>query len=332
MKFIVPLTEAEREKLTDLFNHHSSPRVRKRAHSILLSDRGFTIPEIVRIYQVDRDTVSHWFDRWQEKRFEGLSDKARSGRPPKLLIEEQKIVIESLEEDPRAIKKAEEKVYRETDKTVSKWTIKRIAKKAGLRWKRMRKSHKSKRSEILFRQAQKEIKALKEQDEAGEIELTYFDETGFNLIPIVPYAWQPIGQTLEIPSTYSPRLNVLGFFSQSQDFYAHTVQGSVDSEVVIACFDQFVQTISKKTVVIIDNAPTHTSHKFKNKLQEWASQELIVKYLPTYSSELNLIEIVWRFIKYKWLPLSAYLSFKNLKATLQDVLDGIGSKYRITFA
>lgn len=332
MKFVAPLTEAEREKLTDLFNHHNSPRVRKRAHSILLSDRGFTIPEIVRIYQVDRDTVSHWFDRWQEKRFEGLSDKARSGRPPKLLIEEQKIVIESLEEDPRAIKKAEEKVYRETDKTVSKWTIKRIAKKAGLRWKRMRKSHKSKRNEILFRQAQKEIKALKVQDEAGEIELTYFDETGFSLIPIVPYAWQPIGQTLEIPSTYSPRLNVLGFFSQSQDFYAHTVQGSVDSEVVIACFDQFVQTISKKTVVIIDNAPTHTSHKFKNKLQEWASKGLIVKYLPTYSSELNLIEIVWRFIKYKWLPLSAYLSFKNLKATLQDVLDGIGSKYCITFA
>jgi len=118
MKFVAPLTKAEKEKLTDLFNHHSSPRVRKRAHSILLSDRGFTIPEIVRIYQVDRDTVSHWLDRWQEKRFAGLSDKFRSGRPSKLLVEEQKIVIASLEQDPRSIKKAEEKVYRETDKTL----------------------------------------------------------------------------------------------------------------------------------------------------------------------------------------------------------------------
>ena len=103
MKFVTPLTKAEKEKLTDLFNHHSSPRVRKRVHSILLSDRGYTIPEIVRIYQVDRDTVSHWFDHWQEKRFAGLSDKSRSGRPSKLLVEEQKIVIESLEQDPRSI-------------------------------------------------------------------------------------------------------------------------------------------------------------------------------------------------------------------------------------
>lgn len=85
-------------------------------------------------------------------------------------------------------------------------------------------------------------------------------------------------------------------------------------------------------MVLIDNASTHTSHKFKNKLPEWARKGLIVKYLPTYSSELNLIEIVWRFIKYQWLPLSAYLSFQNLKIALQDVLDGIGSKYRITFA
>lgn len=241
-------------------------------------------------------------------------------------------MIEALEEDPRSIKKAEGKVKRETDKTVSKWTIKRIAKKAGLRWKRMRKSHKSKRNERLFRPAQQELEALKVQDEAGEIDLTYFDETGFSLIPVVPDAWQPIGQVLEIPSSYSRRLNVLGFFSQNQDFYAHTTQGSVDRDVVLACFDQFVQTISKKTMVIIDKAPTHTSHKFKNKLPEWANKGLIVKYLPTYSSELNLIEIVWRFIKYKGLPLSAYLSFKSLKAALQNVLDGIGSKYHITFA
>jgi transposase len=136
-----------------------------------LSDRGFTLPEIVRIYQVDRDTVSHWFDRWQEKRIVGLSDKFRSGRPSKLLVEEQKIIIESREQDPRSIKKAEEKVYRETDKIVSHWTIKRVAKKAGLRWKRMRKSHKSKRNEMLFRQVQAEIKVLKAQDEAGNIDL-----------------------------------------------------------------------------------------------------------------------------------------------------------------
>jgi len=332
MKFVTPLTDAEREQLTGLFNYHPSSRTRRRAHCILLSDRKFSLDEIAKIYEVDRDTVSQWIDRWQDEGSDGLTDKPRSGRPPKLSAEERQIIRTSLEAKPRSIRQALTELFQETDKVVSQWTAKRIAKQSGLRWKRMRKSHKSKRSEALFRAAQAEIKVLKAQEEAGEINLAYFDETGFSLIPVVPYAWQPIGQTQEIPSVYSRRLNVLGFFLQNHECHSYTVEGKIDSDVVIHCFDQFVQTLSGQTVVIIDNAPTHTSRKFTNKLEEWASKGLLVKYLPTYSSELNLIEIVWRFIKYQWLPLSAYQSFVHLKTALKDVLDGIGSKYRITFA
>ena len=332
MRFVNSLTEAEKKELEKLFRHHPSFRVRKRAHSILLSNRGFTISEIVRIYQVDRDTVSSWFDRWQENGADGLADKARSGRPPKLSGEEAKVVLDALQEDPRSIRNAAEKVFRETGKAVSQWTLKRIAQKAKLRWKRMRKSQKSKRDEALFRQAQAELEVLKVQDEGGEIDLVYLDEAGFSLIPVVPYAWQPIGQTLEIPSAYSRRLNVLGFLSQKHQFYECTVEGKVDSDVVINCFDCFVQSITGQTVVVIDNAPMHTSRKFQAKLEEWACQGLLVTYLPPYSAELNLIEILWRFIKYQWLPLSAYSSFKELKTSLQNVLNNIGSKYRITFA
>ncbi|MBC6474874.1 MAG: transposase [Hormoscilla sp. GM102CHS1] len=31
-------------------------------------------------------------------------------------------------------------------------------------------------------------------------------------------------------------------------------------------------------------------------------------YLPTYSPQLNIIEILWRFIKYSWLNTDAYES------------------------
>jgi transposase len=152
------------------------------------------------------------------------------------------------------------------------------------------------------------------------------------LIPEIPYAWQLIGETIGIPSGKSKRLNVLAFCNKKLDFFQRTVQGYVDSQIVINFFDEFSLKIEKETVVIIDNASVHTSHKFKNELEKWKAKGLHVKYLPTYSPELNLIEIVWRFIKYSWLPLSAYLSFKSLKDSLQNVLDGIGSKYQITFA
>ena len=59
---------------------------------------------------------------------------------------------------------------------------------------------------------------------------------------------------------------------------------------------------------------------------------LYVMFLPPYSPELNLIEIVWRKLKYEWLPLNAYRSFKNLGWALNETLRQVGSKYRIALA
>jgi transposase len=65
----------------------------------------------------------------------------------------------------------------------------------------------------------------------------------------------------------------------------------------VAVFDEFSLTIKKKTVVVIDNASVHTSALFKQNIEKWEKRGLFLKYLPTYSPELNLIEILWRFIK-----------------------------------
>jgi hypothetical protein len=222
-----------------------------------------------------------------------LFDGSRRGRPPKLSKDEADEAVATLREDPRSIKKAVATTNETTGKEISEWTLKRIAKSAELRWKRMRKSVKGKRNQAEFEHVKAEISTLHEQEAAGELEVYYFDESGFSLIPEVPYAWQAVGETIEIPSSRSKRLNVLGFCNKQQDFHATTVQGYVDSEIVIACFDRFCGTINKNTVVIVDNASMHTSGKFKGKLEEWAENGLTVKYLPTYSPELNLIEIVW---------------------------------------
>ena len=173
---------------------------------------------------------------------------------------------------------------------------------------------------------------MKEQQESGEIDLYYFDESGFDLIPTVPYAWQPSGETIEIPCSKSPRINVLGFLNTSNEFESFIFDGPINSEVVTACFDHFSNIITKKTVVIIDNAPTHTSKLFNKNVKKWEERGLFIKKLPPYSPELNLIEILWRFIKYKWLPFSAYNSLKDLADEIENILKNIGRKFRINFA
>jgi transposase len=196
----------------------------------------------------------------------------------------------------------------------------------------MRKSVKHKRNQEEFEKANREIQALKKRQEAKEIGLYYFDESGFSLNPVVPYAYQPIGETLEIPASNSKRLNVLGFLNTANHhFESYCFEGNIDSDVVIACFDNFCQDLSEETVVIIDNASIHTSHKFKNMMSKWRKKNLIIKYLPPYSPELNLIEILWRFIKYQWLPFSAYLSFDTLVNEVENILINIGSEWIIDF-
>jgi len=66
--------------------------------------------------------------------------------------------------------------------------------------------------------------------------------------------------------------------------------------------------MTRPTVVVLDNAPIHTSHAVAAKLDEWERLGLTLYFLPPYSPQLNLIEILWRKIKYEWMPNSAYTS------------------------
>jgi len=162
--------------------------------------------------------------------------------------------------------------------------------------------------------------------------LFYFDESGFSLNSNVPYAYQPIGATLEIPSSRSKQINVLGFLSTPTNrLESYCFECGVDTSVVVACFNNFTKKISKKTVIIVDNAPTHHSIEFEENIPIWEEKGLFIKYLPAYSPELNLIEILWRFIKYRWMPLSAYLSYENLVNELDNVLVQVGTEYKIDF-
>ncbi|NJO17597.1 MAG: transposase [Thioploca sp.] len=177
------------------------------------------------------------------------------------------------------------------------------------------------------------MKELIEPHNRGEIELWFFDESGFDQQLRVPYAWQPLGSTLEIPSQNRTRLNVLGFVTLDNQLESYCFEGTINTDVVVACLEQFasLQT-SKPRYVIIDNAsiqPVLTSLLIlisgKRKVLSSAHYPLI------YSPELNRIEILWRFIKYSWLPVLVYLSFNNLVRAVENILRQFGSQLVTTY-
>ena len=129
MKYVAPLHDDEIQTLHAMHRHHPSRRARMRAHSLLLSHQGCSIPHIARFYQVDRRSVSTWIDRWQTMGLVGLYDQPGSGRRSLLNDEEQHKVYDYLHQYPKDLKKVVQVLEQETTKRVSTKPIKRLIKK-----------------------------------------------------------------------------------------------------------------------------------------------------------------------------------------------------------
>ncbi|MBT9139409.1 MAG: hypothetical protein DDT31_01993 [Syntrophomonadaceae bacterium] len=100
---------------------------------------------------------------------------------------------------------------------------------------------------------------------------------------------------------------------------------------MIACIDSFFPTVNKRTVIVVDQSPIHTSDYMHDHLEEWRERQIEIFSLPSYSPQLNLIEILWRFIKYEWIPVSAYQAWENLVGYVEKVLREFGENYVINF-
>ncbi len=192
-------------------------------------------------------------------------------------------------------------------------------------------SLKTKRNQDDFDHKQAQIETLKQLEDSGYIDLYFGDESHFGLTPNVPYAWQMKGHQILLPAARGKSLNVVGLMTRKNHLFYQVYEETYNATTCIGFMDDFVAQTKKKTVVILDNSPIHRSKKFKAKIKEWEEQDVLIFFLPPYSPELNLIEILWKRIKYQWIPFDAYLSFQNLKERLSLVLNNVGKQYDIIF-
>ena len=86
----VKLSESERSSLLSLKRSSPHNRVSERCHALLLSSKGYSIIQLSDIFEVKRDTIRMWFDRWESEGLSGLSDLPKSGRPRNLDAEGEK--------------------------------------------------------------------------------------------------------------------------------------------------------------------------------------------------------------------------------------------------
>jgi len=85
MKRHLELPTADREYLEQLVSKGEAPvRLVKRALALLALDRGETLESVAAHQQVENDTVAAWRNRYKRAGLQGLQDKPKPGRPPRI--------------------------------------------------------------------------------------------------------------------------------------------------------------------------------------------------------------------------------------------------------
>lgn len=114
---------------------------------------------------------------------------------------------------------------------------------------------------------------------------------------------------------------------------APSSQYQVKRNTVVQFVDQIAQAgePGKPTIVVLDNAKIHHGINEKT-LHRWSVEHsLFLLYLPAYSPELNLIEIILKQAKYHWRRLVTWTK-ETIDDEIAALLGGYGSKFEINFS
>jgi transposase len=182
--------------------------------------------------------------------------------------------------------------------TVSRSTLHRILKTAGLSWKKCKKllakADPEKRAAFV-----EQFQTLFQRMCRSEIRIIYVDESHFHQDLDLGYTWAPVGERVWRESNSPPmsaRINWYGAydFSQGQAFIWH--EGRCNSEHTVQFLRRLVDQLDSECplVIIWDGAPWHRSQVARSQADELGI-ELV--QLPAYSPDLNPIEGLWKWMR-----------------------------------
>ena len=285
---------------------NSTYEVRLRAVNAVL--RGRSMSDIADAYGTNRSTICRWVIRFQEDGNPGLLRQATSGRPRKLeeLTEEDlyNIVLQpashfGYESDLWTVSRLHSVIDQQFRVSVSKDTIWSRLREAGLTYQKPEREYyeldEGARQDWL-RNVVPEIRKTVRKHRA----LVYFqDEANVSLTAFLGKTWSPCGQTPKAKVTGKRGgVAAMSAISQRGHLLFRLHNNRIASLEVIAFLNQMlVHHDRRHLVVVMDQAPPHTSGKTKEFIA--GQKRLHVFHLPKYSPDWNPDEKVWNHLKHQ---------------------------------
>ncbi|WP_246141731.1 helix-turn-helix domain-containing protein [Hyella patelloides] len=114
------MTQDTLKLLKRIYRNSKYYQVRQRAHCIQLSYQGYSSAELIRIFEVSRNTIYNWFNAWESSRFAGLYNHPGRGRKKILNVNQEQQIKKWVKETPKNREKVQERIEKEGEITISK--------------------------------------------------------------------------------------------------------------------------------------------------------------------------------------------------------------------
>jgi transposase len=191
---------------------------------------------------------------------------------------------------------------------------------------------KQKETEEVYVYKREILSELETLAEKQSIDLYYSDESRVSLEPNVPYGWQFPNEEIFMPAQKGSGLNCFALLSRTNQCLVKTSEQTFSAQFIFEQFETLSFNLRKLTVVVLDNARIHTSQIIKERIRIWQSRGLYLFYLPRYSPHLNIVETLWRKLKYEWLTPLDYQSKEHLFYQINLALKAVGNSLFIRFS
>lgn len=191
---------------------------------------------------------------------------------------------------------------------------------------------KQKEIEEVYQHKREILGELETLCEKQMIDLYYADESRVSLEPNVPYGWQFADEEVFMPTKKGNGLNCFALLSRTNQCLVKTAEQTFSSQFILEQFETKSFNLQKLTVIVLDNARIHTSQIIKDRIKIWQQRGLYLFYLPRYSPHLNIVETLWRKLKYEWLSPNDYQSKDHLFYQVNLALKAVGNSLFIRFS
>ncbi len=191
---------------------------------------------------------------------------------------------------------------------------------------------KHKEGEEVYRYKREILGELETLSENQLIDLYYADESRVSLEPCIPYGWQFADEEVFMPTQKGAGLNCFALLSRGNKCLIETTEQNINSRFIFEQLETFSMKLRKPTVIVLDNARIHRSKIIKERFKVWQQRGLYIFYLPRYSPHLNIVETLWRKLKYEWLSPSDYQSKEHLFYQIRLALTAVGNRLFIRFS